>query len=281
MKAGFGDIEITKWHLTDDLQGIVVTEAKLLAGQHAGPPLRLPGGYQMNPGQRLTGRKAFDHTLNALGVASGAGGAVLIAKNSDNSPAEEDPDATATGASQGAANATNTPGSNGGANPTNTTAAGNAPLDPNNPANWKIPADDVGNFGNFSGGGWRPVPPEQVNWGSFNSPAAGGSSALPPKSVGGGELVDLGPNGGLIRMPGDPDALLNVPEHPKSPTGISGELEGEGRWIPLPDHDGLTLDAVLATPGNAPSDLGPLPVPDPDAKWPICPKCGKRHDPNE
>ncbi len=46
-------------------------------------------------------------------------------------------------------------------------------------------------------------------------------------------------------------------------------------WIHLPPVPGSAADPS----GN--SLLGPPPSPDPNAQWPVCPKCGKRHDPKE
>ena len=66
----------------------------------------------------------------------------------------------------------------------------------------------------------------------------------------------------------DPDSTIELP--PVELADIPIEL-------PEPGLDS-TLDAIL---DSTDSILGPLPEPDPDAQWPICPKCGLRHDPNE
>lgn len=66
-KAGFGDIAIKEFTRGPNGE-VIITQAELLAGQHAGP--KLWGIFTQ--GQRLAGRRAFDATATAvLGVAAG------------------------------------------------------------------------------------------------------------------------------------------------------------------------------------------------------------------
>jgi RHS repeat-associated protein len=44
---------------------------------------------------------------------------------------------------------------------------------------------------------------------------------------------------------------------------------------------GGSINIPGGTPMEPTTFLGPAPEPDPNAHWPICPKCGQRHDPNE
>ena len=72
-----------------------------------------------------------------------------------------------------------------------------------------------------------------------------------------------------------PDELADVPDSTIELPPV--ELVDTPIELPDPGLD-ATSDAILDSPESI---LGPLPEPNPDAKWPICPKCGLRHDPNE
>lgn len=80
-----------------------------------------------------------------------------------------------------------------------------------------------------------------------------------------------------IDLPVDPDNTVDVPDHPQTPAALTGELGDDSIELPQPGAS-ETLGAVIDSPESI---LGPPPDPDPNAQWPICPLCGKRHDPNE
>jgi RHS repeat-associated protein len=114
-----------------------------------------------------------------------------------------------------------------------------------------------------------------------------GSETVPPtvKGTPGGR--------GWINLPPVPGSPAAAEAAQQSPAGAGGKIPlpaassnaAAGGSIQLPSGTGESGAAGgmnnLFGNGSPSSALGPPPKPDPNAKWPICPKCGKRHDPRE
>jgi hypothetical protein len=84
-----------------------------------------------------------------------------------------------------------------------------------------------------------------------------------------------------------PNSWIDLPPLPGSAAEIDQIADrsgSKGGWIDLPPLPGspAARDAAPKNPGvSVDSLLGPTPPRDPSSQWPVCPKCGKRHDPNE